>query len=247
MQEGRIETIDTFDNLMRDNEAFQKMMASTAQEEVVENADDVNEDEIEEEKKESKKRKVSKPGVALMQQEERAVKSVSWSIYAAYLRASGSIFNGPLVLFLLVISQCANIATSLWLSYWVSNKFGLSTGQYIGVYAALGVVQAFLMFAFSVTLSILGTKASKVMLQRAMTRVLRAPMSFFDTTPLGRITNRFSKDIDIMDNTLTDAMRMYFFTLAMIISVFALIIVFFHYVSYAVLMTRSVIYMLTEK
>lgn len=240
MQDGRIETIDTFDNLMRDNEAFRRLMASTAQEEVVEDEENVNEDEVEEEKEHSKKKKPSKPGMALMQQEERAVKSVSWSIYAAYIRASGSILNGPLVLFLLVISQCANIATSLWLSYWTSNKFGFSTGQYIGVYTALGVVQALLMFAFSVTLSILGTTASKVMLQRAMTRVLRAPMSFFDTTPLGRITNRFSKDIDIMDNTLTDAMRMYFFTLAMIVSVFALIIVFFHYVSCPVLVAPFV-------
>ncbi|MCJ1276313.1 hypothetical protein MMC21_004118 [Puttea exsequens] len=233
MQEGRIETIDTFSNLMENNADFQKLMASTAQEEKVEEENEVNEDEIADEKKGARKRKLAKRGAALMQQEERAVKAVSWGVYAAYVRASGSILYAPLVLFLLVLSQGANITTSLWLSWWTSNQFGYSTGQYIGTYAALGVVQAFLMFAFSVTLTVLGTRSSRVMLQRAISRVLRAPMSFFDTTPLGRITNRFAKDVDIMDNNLTDAMRMYFFTLAMITSVFILIIVYFHYFAIA--------------
>ena len=233
MQDGRIETIDTFSNLMNNNEGFQKLMATTAQEEKQEEEDEVNEDEVEDEKKAAKKRKQAKRGAALMQQEERAVKSVGWNVYAAYIRASGSLLFGPLVILLLIISQGANIATSLWLSWWTSNKWGYSTGAYIGIYAALGVTQAILMFAFSVTLTVLGTRASRIMLKRAMTRVLRAPMRFFDTTPLGRITNRFAKDVDIMDNNLTDAMRMYFFTLAMITSVFILIIVYFHYFAIA--------------
>lgn len=233
MDEGRIRTVDTFSNLMNNDEGFQKMMASTAQEEKIEKEAEVNEDPIEDLKKDSKKRRDQKRGAALMQAEDRAVKSVSWSVYAAYIRASGSIFFGPLVILFLIISQGANIATSLWLSWWTSDAFGFSTGQYIGAYAALGVIQALMMFVFSVTLSILGTRASKVMLKQSMTRVLRAPMRFFDTTPLGRITNRFSKDVDIMDNNLTDAMRMYFFTLAMIISVFILIIVYFHYFAIA--------------
>ncbi|KAL8828283.1 MAG: hypothetical protein Q9191_002678 [Dirinaria sp. TL-2023a] len=233
LHNGHVLSIDTFDNLMRDNKDFQKMMASTAQEEKVEEEADANEDEIEDEKKAAKKRKVAKRGAALMQQEERAVKSVSWSVYGAYVRASGTILNAPFVIFLLIISQGANITTSLWLSWWTSNKFGYSTGQYIGAYAALGAIQAFLMFAFSVCLTTLGTRSSRVLLQQAMTRVLRAPMSFYDTTPLGRITNRFAKDVDTMDNNLTDAMRMYFFTLAMITSVFILIIVYFHYFAIA--------------
>lgn len=233
MDDGHIRSVDTFANLMENDEGFQKMMASTAQEEKVEEELEVNEDEIEDEKKDMKRRKAAKRGAALMQAEERAVKSVSWGVYAAYIRASGSIFFGPLVILLLIVSQGANIVTSLWLSWWTSDKFGMSRGQYIGIYAALGFMQALMMFVFSVTLSILGTRASRIMLKQAMTRVLRAPMSFFDTTPLGRITNRFAKDVDIMDNNLTDAMRMYLFTLAMITSVFILIIVYFHYFAIA--------------
>jgi ATP-binding cassette, subfamily C (CFTR/MRP), member 1 len=229
MQDGHIEIIDTFHNLMENNEAFRKLMASTAQEEKV------GEDKVsgnEEGKGENAAKKKGRK-VALMQQEERAVRSVSWSVYAAYIRASGTLLNGPLVIFLLILSQVANIATSLWLSWWTSNKFGYAAGQYIGAYAGLGFMQAVLMFSFSVALSVLGTQSSKVMLQNAMTRVLRAPMSFFDTTPLGRITNRFSKDVDVMDNTLQDAMRMYLFTLAMILSVFILIIAYFPYFAVA--------------
>ena len=233
MQEGHIETVDTFTNLMNDNEAFQKLMASTAQEDQINNVEVAKEDDPEDGKQDAKKRKANKRGAALMQQEERAVKSVSLSVYIAYVRASGSILYAPLVFFLLVLSQGANITTSLWLSWWTSNKFGFKTGQYIGAYAALGFIQAMMNFVFSVSLTTLGTSASRTMLHNAMTRVLRAPMSFFDTTPLGRITNRFAKDVDVMDNNLTDAMRMYFFTLAMITSVFILIIVYFHYFAIA--------------
>lgn len=103
----------------------------------------------------------------------------------------------------------------------------------MGVYALLGFGQALFLFLFAFSLTMLGTLSSKRMLHKAITKALRAPMSFFDTTPLGRITNRFSRDVDVMDNNLTDAIRMYFLTLGMILSVFGLIIAFFHYFAIA--------------
>ena len=230
MEGGKIQAVDTFDNLMKNNTGFQTLMETTA---VEKKGDDEKATEIEtaDDGKDKKKKKNKVPG--LMQQEERAVSSVPWAVYGSYVKASGSIMIAPLILGILLFSQGANIMTSLWLSYWTSSRWNLPTSTYIGVYAALGAVQAFLMFLFSVLLSIYGTRASKVMLRQAVTRALRAPMSFFDTTPLGRITNRFSRDVDVMDNNLTDAMRMFFLTMAMITSIFALIIAFFHYFAIA--------------
>ena len=118
MEDGRIQAVDTFDNLMRDHAGFQLLMETTAVEEEHEEADHVNDDEVEGEKKVFKKKR---KGATLMQAEERAVKSVPWSVYFDYMRAGG-IINTPLVFIFLLGSQGANISTSLWLSWWTSNS-----------------------------------------------------------------------------------------------------------------------------
>lgn len=123
--------IDTFDNLMAHNADFQQLMTMTAAEEEKEEEEDVNEDEVEGEKKSAKKKKRRKPAAALMQEEDRAVKSVDWDVWLAYLKAGGGLWIGPFVVLLLILSQGANISTSLWLSWWTSNKFGYSEGVYV--------------------------------------------------------------------------------------------------------------------
>lgn len=144
MEEGKIQAIDTFSNLMNNHAGFQQLMETTAVEEKQE-PEAEEEDAGEEKKTEKKKHKAP----ALMQAEEKSVKSVSWTVYADYVRASGSLLNAPIIFLLLLLSQGANISTSLWLSWWTSNKFGYSNGVYIGVYAALGAAQAILLFLFA--------------------------------------------------------------------------------------------------
>ena len=122
MKDGRIHKIATFPELMEKDEEFQKLMATTAIAEEKEEKDEVNEDEEEAEKKKMAKKKGRKPQGALMQQEEKAVSSVGWDVYAAYVRAAGSIMVAPGIAALLLVSQGANIITSLWLSWWTSDK-----------------------------------------------------------------------------------------------------------------------------
>ncbi|RDW76860.1 ATP-binding cassette transporter YOR1 [Aspergillus mulundensis] len=232
MDDGRIHAVGTYDELSRDNELFKQLMSTSSQDskQDEEEATEV----VEQETEKVAEQKPAKPPAALMQQEEKATDSVGWAVWKAYIRASGSPFNALAILFLLALANVVNVWTNLWLSYWTSNHYpSLSTGQYIGIYAALGAGSALTMFIFSTYMTTAGTNASRKLLQLAMTRVLRAPMSFFDTTPLGRITNRFSKDIGVMDNELCDAMRMYAITITMIVSIMILIIVFYHYFAIA--------------
>ena len=42
-------------------------------------------------------------------------------------------------------------------------------------------------------------RASRVFHANMLYNVLRSPMEFFDTTPMGRILNRFSRDIETID------------------------------------------------
>jgi ABC-type multidrug transport system fused ATPase/permease subunit len=50
-------------------------------------------------------------------------------------------------------------------------------------------------------------KSSKRIHNETLKSLLQSPMSFFDETPQGRILNRFSKDVDVLDSTIPENLR----------------------------------------
>uniref|UniRef100_A0A8C0VM35 ABC-type glutathione-S-conjugate transporter n=1 Tax=Cyanistes caeruleus TaxID=156563 RepID=A0A8C0VM35_CYACU len=153
-------------------------------------------------------------GQQLIEKEAVETGRVKFSMYLRYLRAVGFCFSFWIVMGY-VGQYVAYLGSNLWLSDWTDDSKRYENQTYptqlrdlrIGVFGALGVAQAiFLLFA--TMLSVQGTmRASRVMHQQLLSNILRAPMSFFDTTPTGRIVNRFAKDIFTVDETIPMSFR----------------------------------------
>lgn len=136
LEDGQIKAQGSYQDMMANNEEFAKLMTLTSTEEDEKEYPDDKEDADDPEKvtehdKLIKVETAKSQKKALMQEEERSINAISWGVYGAYLKAGGSIFIAPLVLFLLIISQGANIMTSLWLSWWTSGQFSLSNGEWV--------------------------------------------------------------------------------------------------------------------
>jgi len=160
MHQGKIVEQGTYEELIAAGGSFSRLIAEFGgkEEEKKEQEEEEEEDAIEESKAADKK--PERKGKALMQAEERAIGSVAWGVYAEYARAGGGIWVIPAVILSVIACNGVNIATSLWLSYWTSNKYGLNEGTYVGIYAALGASQAVFFFIFGYALTMTGNRAA---------------------------------------------------------------------------------------
>ncbi|THC98110.1 hypothetical protein EYZ11_002398 [Aspergillus tanneri] len=229
MDHGRIHAVDTFEKLMRTSAVFQALMSNISQQETSDTETPNQRDDIQLKEENMSNRPT---GAALMQSEERAINPIGWDVWKAYILATGSFLNPILYLFLTLLVNGTLLMNGLWLSFWTSDKYpSLGTGGYLGIYAVLCCFQFAVVYLYSFQITYSSSNAGKTMLHQALHRVLRAPMSFFDTTPLGRITNRFSKDVQVLDSDLGDALRMFTMMSSMAISILALVVAYFYYAS----------------
>lgn len=65
------------------------------------------------------------------------------------------------------------------------------------------------MFGYSMAVSVGGIFASRRLHLNLLHNVLRCPVSFFEQTPSGNLVNRFSKEMDIIDSTLPQVIKMF--------------------------------------
>lgn len=165
--------------------------------------------------------------VHTMAEETRTEGTIGLHLYWKYFRAGANILMLILLLLLNLLAQISYILHDWWLSYWATEQekldisssnisstigtngtFGNNTTQelnlpfYLGIYA--GLTGATIIFGFMRGLIMFNAlvNSAETLHNRMFNSILRTPVRFFDINPIGRILNRFSKDIGHLDSLL---------------------------------------------
>lgn len=140
------------------------------------------------------------PKGQLVQEEEREKGKVGFSVYWKYITtAYGGAFV-PFILLSQILFQLLQIGSNYWMAWAapVSDDVerSVSSTMLITVYIALAIGSSFCVLARSILLSTAGYKTATTLFNKMHSCIFRAPMSFFDATPSGRILNRVREKCD---------------------------------------------------
>ncbi|XP_071598004.1 ATP-binding cassette sub-family C member 4 isoform X2 [Heliangelus exortis] len=156
--------------------------------------------------------------MAAVPEENRSEGKINFKVYRKYFTAGTNYFVIFILILFNVLAQVAYVLQDWWLSYWANHqeKLNVTTNGnnganetehldlnfYLGIYAGLtvatilfGIIRSLLMFQVLVN-------SGQTLHNKMFQSILKAPVLFFDRNPIGRILNRFSKDIGHLDDLL---------------------------------------------
>jgi ABC-type multidrug transport system fused ATPase/permease subunit len=172
---------------------------------------------------------------ALMVSEDRASGTVALSVYFGFFEFGGGVWMFLGVLSVFAFTQGVRVASDWFLGFWAGNDLDESNEFYILWYSVLITVLVTLSIARSLVLWTMMLAVSRNLHDTLFLRVLRAPVVFFDSNPIGRILNRFSRDMDHLDNMLPFNVDNLSSSLMVAFGAFAAIISVFPYFAFAII------------
>jgi ATP-binding cassette, subfamily C (CFTR/MRP), member 1 len=137
----------------------------------------------------------------LISTEDRQTGAVNPMIAKYYTDALGWF---PVIVLSYILTETARVSASVWLSEWTRGSTDIaSTWQYyLGVYILLSCAQLGFSLFSQLAGAVRGNIAARKLHMRMFDSIVRSPMGFFTATPVGRIQNRFAKDVTEMDRNL---------------------------------------------
>ncbi|OWF55505.1 multidrug resistance-associated protein 1-like [Mizuhopecten yessoensis] len=168
---------------------------------------------------------------------------VSWRVYFGYMKAMG-VGATILAVSLLAASQAIGAFLNFWIDFWTTDvemdqainvtaqtnstmdyiqDFTDKNIYYLTTYFIIGLAQGIAMFLFVFLYLFRMVRASKYFHSSMLDCILRSPMSFYDTTPIGRVLNRFSSDLDVIDDRLPRTFRLLLYYFSVLLLTFIVI------------------------
>uniref|UniRef100_A0A8C2ZSW9 ATP-binding cassette sub-family C member 5 n=1 Tax=Cyclopterus lumpus TaxID=8103 RepID=A0A8C2ZSW9_CYCLU len=156
-------------------------------------------------------------GDQLVSQESSTEGAISWRVYHQYIKAAGGYIVSFLTVLNIVLMIGSTAFSNWWLSFWLgqgdgsfnettSDQSNISQNPNLNFYQMVYSMTVVVMLIFAVIKCFSYTwvtlNASTKLHNTMFKKIFSSPMSFFDTTPTGRILNRFSKDQEEVDSVL---------------------------------------------
>ncbi|KAI4966662.1 hypothetical protein ZWY2020_037667 [Hordeum vulgare] len=137
-----------------------------------------------------------KASARLIKEEERASGHVSLAVYKQYMTEAFGWWGVALVVAVSVAWQGSVLASDYWLAYETDagNAASFRPTLFIEVYAIIAAASVVLVSGRSFLVAFIGLQTANSFFKQILNSILHAPMSFFDTTPSGRILSRASSD-----------------------------------------------------
>lgn len=151
--------------------------------------------------------------------------AVSKESFLAYARAGagGSWLRFSFLMSGFVVAEICFVTIDSWLSVWADDRFDAGPGFYIGIYAGLTLAYFSVTLLRSVGVARFGVASSRTLYAAMQTHCLYCPMRLFDTVPMGRLLNRFTKDISEVDDALAGSFTWFTMSMLRVLSICSVI------------------------
>ncbi|XP_011012563.1 PREDICTED: ABC transporter C family member 2-like isoform X3 [Populus euphratica] len=238
VHEGMVKEEGTFEDLSNNGMLFQKLMENAGK---MEEYEEQENNEIVDHKTSSKQvtngvmnnlpknvsgTKKSKEGKSvLIKQEERETGVVNLKVLIRYKNALGGAWVVMILFMCYLMTEVLRVSSSTWLSNWTDQGTSKRHGPlyYNLIYSLLSIGQVSVTLLNSYWLITCSLYAAKRLHDAMLNSILRAPMVFFHTNPLGRIINRFAKDLGDIDRNVAIFVNMFMGQISQLLSTFVLI------------------------
>ncbi|CAK9185095.1 unnamed protein product [Ilex paraguariensis] len=146
----------------------------------------------------TEKKSKASGGDQLIKQEEREIGDTGFTPYLQYLNQNKGFLFFALAALSHLTFVIGQILQNSWMAANVDNP-QVSTLRLITVYLLIGLTSTSFLLGRSLSTVVLGLQSSKSLFSQLLFSLFRAPMSFYDSTPLGRILSRVAVDLSIVD------------------------------------------------